>query len=966
MKIRIKKTPITKAQFGLNIPSKLAVPNFNSILTPPDFNQMNNDYAQRANQMVQPSFDYDKGLSNITGASKLDQPAFSLNYEPQGLPQSFVTPDMKMRAGADMYASDFNSFEDWEAKGSPALSTMPQMTPGKVDNRSTKYINPFDAAKGIIGIGSMMTDYFTDQRKQKDFKKQMVLNQMSDGLFSPQQGSRGDYVATGTSWGMFKPDQYVVNKGMYTAEMGGENPDTMNKIRIRITGGPSKMAYGGQTNYGLDLGRRQIIDDRKPSYNESVKNTIDEVPREYANIEAEKGETLYYIGDDGPVHMKIGGKRHYEGGTPLNVPEGSFIFSDTNKMKIKDPKILAEFGKSYKKGGITPAQIAKQYDLNKYRAILEDPNSDETTKSTAQLMVKNYQKKLGKLSMVQEGMKNFPQGIPQVALKPMSEEQDSLEDAAYGGYMLPKAQYGIPGNFGIPAWSTMPNTEPFIYGPGTGIVPVSSSKSNKRTIVVQNKDPKKPPVAISEEDIFDSNLIAELKNKGYDIKFSPRIGKGDVKVPILQHKQKSGLYGDVQMDEIEELKSRHPWYFANKPNWNPSNPADVLDFQTRYDEEFAKQKGYSYFDGKRPFSKKDKMLGEYTYNAPNLDMNLNPNPDVVTKFRCTPQGVVEFPVDPNDPTIVTGLSTGIYDTEPEAQAACAQKKTPPTKKKPDDVDPGKNEFEGNDPLPFGYMAPDVFNMFAAAAYPPKKNLPYMAPIDLQTAEPTFFDPNRELAANTEQANIQSQYLATMGNPQAYLANTAALQGRAAENAANVLSKYNNLNVGVANDYAFRNSEVENKERLLNAERANELYKGNVIANEQYRNAQRQFLNNFGKAYSNAWNNRMNLGMLNAVNRSFNIDPRTGRSYFKGGYGTDKFGAFSPKTTSDDDYWKSVNDGYLKAKAQFPELTPTEYLRRIGQTNTSYDKDGDGIMDATRFVRTMSAGGAYGAPMIYPF
>ncbi len=76
----------------------------------------------------------------------------------------------------------------------------------------------------------------------------------------------------------------------------------------------------------------------------SVKKQLGPVPREFANLEAEKGETAMIPNKDGiPSTYTIGGKRHSQGGTPLNLPKDSFIFSDTAKMKIKDPEMLKQF-----------------------------------------------------------------------------------------------------------------------------------------------------------------------------------------------------------------------------------------------------------------------------------------------------------------------------------------------------------------------------------------------------------------------------------------------------------------------------------------------------------------------------------------------------------------------------------------------------------------------------------------------
>ena len=79
----------------------------------------------------------------------------------------------------------------------------------------------------------------------------------------------------------------------------------------------------------------------------STRRTLGPVNREEATIEAEKGEVAYgdINGDNFTETYVIGGKRHAAGGTPLNLPPGTFIFSDFRDMMIKDPRILAMFGK---------------------------------------------------------------------------------------------------------------------------------------------------------------------------------------------------------------------------------------------------------------------------------------------------------------------------------------------------------------------------------------------------------------------------------------------------------------------------------------------------------------------------------------------------------------------------------------------------------------------------------------------
>jgi hypothetical protein len=180
-------------------------------------------------------------------------------------------------------------------------------------------------------------------------------------------------------------------------------------------------AMGGR-DYNAYIGKQKL---KESKY-------ITAVPRDKANLEAEGGETVYgdINGDGMPEHKIIKGPRHHSGGVPLNLPEDTFIFSDTRGMMIKDPEVLAMFGKAGNKKGYTPAELAKQYDVQKYRKILEDPDTNAIERKTAELMIKKFVIKLGCLALVQESMKGFPQGIPAVA-KPCMEakglsEQDVL------------------------------------------------------------------------------------------------------------------------------------------------------------------------------------------------------------------------------------------------------------------------------------------------------------------------------------------------------------------------------------------------------------------------------------------------------------------------------------------------------------------------------------------------------------
>ena len=203
----------------------------------------------------------------------------------------------------------------------------------------------------------------------------------------------------------------------------------MKKVRIKKAPLP-----GDQLNYSAVGYGKKYMSDELPSTPSSI-DTIKAVDKKDATIEAEKGETV--VGDingDGKIeHFKVGGKTHSKGGTYLNVPEGSFIFSNDRKLKIKDPDALTMFNRNPSKKGFTPAQVAKEYDLNKYNKILNDPDASPMEKRTAEMMISNNLKKLGQLAMVQEEMKGYPNGIPSISASFANIDPEMMSQMKMGG-----------------------------------------------------------------------------------------------------------------------------------------------------------------------------------------------------------------------------------------------------------------------------------------------------------------------------------------------------------------------------------------------------------------------------------------------------------------------------------------------------------------------------------------------------
>ena len=204
----------------------------------------------------------------------------------------------------------------------------------------------------------------------------------------------------------------------------------VKKKALKRDGG---MVTGDQANYGLVTTPQEFYGDTNFNDNEdvSVRYSLSSVPREDANIEAEGGETvLTDLNNNGQFGLyNITGPRHSQGGVPMYLPEQSFIFSDTNAMKM-DRSELAEFGIESRKKK-TPADVSKKFKLNEYLAQINDQYADEISTRSADMMLSKNMRSLSKLAFGQELKKGFEDGVP-LAAYPYLQEQgiDPIEFTA--------------------------------------------------------------------------------------------------------------------------------------------------------------------------------------------------------------------------------------------------------------------------------------------------------------------------------------------------------------------------------------------------------------------------------------------------------------------------------------------------------------------------------------------------------
>ena len=829
----------------------------------------------------------------------------------------------------------------------------------------SKTLKTIDKLNKGIRIGSVITQSITDRVNQKNWNKSFREASLPDNMFAAKSasatGNRGDW---DINTGIFRPNEIgFKSKGQYTNALqypgntvayGGTpiNENNMQKIRIKITDGSElkrftksfmatggqPMSYTGQMGYGINLGQKRIYTDMPAGKSDEVSHILQPVDRSKANIEAEKGETAWgdLDGDGALEHMTIGGSKHTNGGTPLSVPEGTFIFSDTKDMIIKDEKVLKMFSMGANKKGYTPAEIAKKYEINKYKAIIEDPAADEMRKATAQLMVKSYQKKLAQLALIQEQMKGFPQGIPDVAKKIMPELRDMESSNQQANEQIPQQQDNQ--QMQLPQeqpQEAQPVGQGMAYGGasrlgmydvGGGLDPTTTTtvppngiydQTLSPTQVAKLDDPDYPKLIALLDELatksggkyylssisagkqnelaklitkFGLSHVDEIINgntvKGYNLSQNSTPGYTWFD-PVK--KQKVGFFGGMtpEMYEDKVLES----IFSSDPNQlakltpvqkrrryfkelgiddSKFTDAQLADTKKIYtDKKWFREEFYPKFtktfisDDYRKLKGDDSQIGldhydSYRYKTSTISKVPEP------KYVCVKDsGVVIY-----DPNNYAHAGLPVYDKPEEAAAICSQNSSVIT--------------NNRKKAPFKYMSPDLATFAAAAAVPPKKYLPWSPQVPFEPGDVVFKDWRAKAAERQSLINKMADQLNTYSPGTSTASNLSFLAGQQAEGLIKDIDDVDSYNVQTANAFGQQEIGRRDKNMAANLGRAEELYRGNVIANQQYDNSKRAYLNNMAKAYGQAWKNRMYLGLLNNVNNKYQVDAGSGNSYWTGG------------------------------------------------------------------------------------
>lgn len=163
-----------------------------------------------------------------------------------------------------------------------------------------------------------------------------------------------------------------------------------------------------------------------------ISDKISPINRDEANSELERGE-IVLDGEKLSLH-KVLGNKHSNGGTPVNLPDKSFVFSDYTKLSIPNKtKELFELktGGSFRNS--TPSKVlSREIDIkhhnNMVNIVGDEKNTDEISKTSAMLMLQKNIEKVGQIAYIQEMKKRFPNGVPEFSNGTAPVYSDKVDD----------------------------------------------------------------------------------------------------------------------------------------------------------------------------------------------------------------------------------------------------------------------------------------------------------------------------------------------------------------------------------------------------------------------------------------------------------------------------------------------------------------------------------------------------------
>lgn len=520
-----------------------------------------------------------------------------------------------------------------------------------------------------------------------------------------------------------------------------------------------------------------------------INSSIGAIDRKDANLEAEKGEVV--VKPDLSGIYSIGGRKHSQGGTPLNLAEGSFIFSNDKDLHINPyEKKVFEF----KGGGIvgkldnTPARVIKrEVDLNHYNNSVnivqdKDNSNDTIAKNSAQLMLQKYQEKLGQVAYVQESKKGFPSGVPDFSQgsAPVYNPDTKSKVEQNTQYMKGGGWAGFENPY-TPKMMTYADGGPVDPITGLPIGPTDAYPGgrtrNGRTTPMQLSNSFNYPGGVS-------SLVNDWKKVGVDL------------TNTTSQDAQGAMYDWALKNNPGLIKNMWGQYGDTARGRNL--PGRLYDFEDLPDDRLSTLRNH-YTDG---------LLGARTFSPQILPRTVN------------------APAPGAPPTLQTNY---------------------PSPETPPNPSLSPNPYNGGTTLPYNPQVPlsplqkaNLLYSGYQAATVPRYN-PYRSQINSPLVELNKY--NATPALNAAQTAASQAYAANrVGNPYLSGANNQGIYGRSLEAQQQIIGQYANENVGVANQQAMQNNQIQRQDQMFNTE-ANQRYYDQTQALAQNYNNEKRFATN---------------------------------------------------------------------------------------------------------------------------
>ena len=644
-----------------------------------------------------------------------------------------------------------------------------------------------------------------------------------------------------------------------------------NKI-IKEYGGSKT---GDQVGYGLTTfpktndanGMGDSTSTFFPSKNET-KYTLQPDPRKESNVEAEKNETvLTDLNFDGDFEFyNIGGKRHNQGGTPLNLPEQSFIYSDTRSMKLTKDE-MSELNVDSKKR-ITPAKVSKNFELNKFTELLNDPYADKIQKDTADYMLDKNKNKLSHLAFVQEAKKDFEEGVPKAAFPYLKKK--GIDPIKYADIMekINTQQEALAEKMEMGPTDQEKTQVLMYFLPGND---QESAPQMQQPAPMQQNMPMNNPMTMAQggteitdfEKNWNSSKYDDLKEEFY-AQYAAVLDKDE-----LSDEEKTAidklLIQDTQMKTLMHDNFESD-YFTGK-DWDAGGDQR----NARYNAAVQKLIDDGLYEG-------EALTEDQIKEVQNAHIVLN-NMSVMPEYEKL---MTDTGLNLLGPEQKGNLGSNQTLSRSDGVAGDNFINTFPTTKTtitPDENTPKINlpvgdEYVQPDP---GYWLQDNMNLLGSIMdkFTIKKRGPVLSQYQPEYIDAMYLSPTRQFAKIGEMAAQATKAATTFAGPQRALAVASKVQGEAMKQLANVQADTDNKNLAIFTDVDGKNTVIRNQFEEMNKRALSDFYDKTQLTEENYDTAIRNANQAIGRQLVARETNRAMTKNLNTLYPAFDIDPTKG-------------------------------------------------------------------------------------------